>query len=119
MPSRAGWKARMRSADELIVTTTPAQHDLPGLLERPDDLYDGGLGLLHGRKPLRPKEVDLLDQVVAGALRDVRQHLVLHGAGDALERDRQYGGVDLAQDQLHTLVLERGDVVEDEEPAAD
>ena len=45
--------------------------------------------------------------------------LVADRSGDALERDRQVGGLDLAQHQLHRAVVEVDDVLEHEHLAAD
>src|SRR6185503_19828098 len=98
-PSRAGWKASTASVDELIVTT-PTQDDLAGRHERADDLYDGGLGLLLRGQALRAEQVDLLEQVLAGPLGDVAEHLVAHGVGDTLEGHGEDRVVDLTQDEL-------------------
>ena len=43
--------------------------------------------------------------------------LVAHLLGDALEREREVGGVDLAQHQLHRAVVDLHDVLEHEHPA--
>src|SRR3954469_23043483 len=61
-----GWKLR----DELIVGPSP-DGDGAGLLETPDRLDDLGMRLLHLLEADRPEQVDLLEQVLRGALGEV------------------------------------------------
>ena len=54
------------------------------------------------------EQLDLLEQVLGGALGQVRGDLVADRLADALEGERELGGVDLAQHQLHRAVVEAG-----------
>src|SRR5215207_4415725 len=88
-------RSRTPSRDELIVLSTGQREDAL-LLERSDDADDLGLGLLDRARTDRAEQLDLLDEVLGGALGEVPDHLVAHVRADTLERGGEVVGLDLA-----------------------
>ena len=81
-----------------------------------DDL---GLRLLDRAGADRAEQLDLLEQVLGGALGEVADDLVADVGAHALERGGQVVGLDLAQHQLQRPVVDGDDVLEDEHLRAD
>src|SRR3954468_20834499 len=94
------------SGDELIIAAAASDHDRLGLLELAHLRDDAALRLLDDATELRRLVLDLLEQHLGGALRQVGQHLVAHLLRHAAKRQREVLLVDFLEQKLHAAVVE-------------